>query len=147
MCYTLIVEDNPIFRNSLRDMLKAQFPCMGIEEASDGEQALLKLKQLEPDLIFMDIKLPGINGLELTRTIKKTNSEIDVIILTGYDIPEYREAALLSGASHFFTKGNAGSGDIAAAVAYTLASRGKDCDLPSTEPKPPAGHGYQTKEV
>ncbi|MFZ2447132.1 MAG: response regulator transcription factor [Syntrophobacteraceae bacterium] len=131
MCLVLIVEDNVTFRHSLMDVLRTQFPSMGIEEASDSEEALLKLRVLEPDLIFMDIKLPGRNGLELTRTIKSTNSAIEIIILTSYDIPEYREAAIRSGASHFLTKGNASGDDIAHVVVSTLASRGKRCETPN----------------
>ena len=136
MCLVLIVEDNATFRHSLKDVLKTQFPSMGIEEAADSEEALLKLRVFEPDLIFMDIKLPGRNGLELTRAIKSTNSEIEIIILTSYDIPEYREAAIRSGASHFLTKGNASGDEIADVVVATLASRGKTCETQN-----PAGRG------
>ncbi len=59
MCLVLIVEDNATFRHSLKDVLQTQFPSMGIEEAADSEEALIKLRGLEPDLIFMDIKLPA----------------------------------------------------------------------------------------
>lgn len=114
--HILIVEDNTVFRRSLKEMLAARFPAMWIEEAANGEEALYSIKAAKPDLIFMDIKLPGKNGLELTRAIKSADSEIEVVILTSYDIPEYREAAMLSGASHFFTKGNVRSDDIAAVV-------------------------------
>ncbi len=123
----LIVDDSPIFRTSLKDMLMTHFPFLEIEEAANGEEALLNIQELEPDLIFMDIKLPGRNGLELTRAIKATNSGIDIIILTSYEIPEYREAAFRCGASHFFTKGNDKSLDIAAAVASALALKSNEC--------------------
>ena len=125
MSLVLIVEDNLTFRNSLREMLTVRFPTVGIEEASDGDEALLIIGRTEPDLVFVDIKLPGRNGLELTRTIKSANAGINVIILTSYDIPEYREAALRSGASHFFTKGNAGSDEIAAVVGSALERKGR----------------------
>lgn len=125
MCSILIVEDNLIFRNSLKEMLAARFPTAGIEEASNGDEALLILDRREPDLVLMDIKLPGRNGLELTRAIKRSRSRIMVIILTSYDLPEYREAAMQSGASHFFTKGNARCDEIATAVGSALARDGK----------------------
>lgn len=124
MCFVLLVEDNLTFRASLREMLAMRFPDMGIEEASNGDEAMHIIDRHEPALVFMDIKLPGRNGLELTRTIKNSNSEIDIIILTSYEIPEYREAAFRSGASHFFTKGNAKSEDIAAAVSSALEQKG-----------------------
>ena len=123
MYFVMIVEDNSVFRASLKSVLKEMFPLMGIVEASNGEEALSKILEIEPILIFTDIKLPGRDGLELTRTIKNINSEIEVAVLTSYDILEYREAAFRIGASHFLTKGNVGVADIAAAVASTLALR------------------------
>jgi DNA-binding NarL/FixJ family response regulator len=110
----------------MREMLALRFPGIEIEEASDGEEALRKLENTNPDLIFMDIRLPGKNGLEVTKIIKDTNSDVEVVILTSYDIPEYRAAALRSGASHFFTKGNAGSDEIADFVRSIFQQRGKD---------------------
>jgi DNA-binding NarL/FixJ family response regulator len=121
----LIVEDNLTFRQSLREMIEIQFPSLGIEEASNGDEALLLLQKDQPDLIFMDIKLPGRNGLELTRSIKAANSGIDIIILTSYDIPEYRDAAFQSGASHFFVKGNTKRDEIVNIVKSTLTQKGK----------------------
>lgn len=121
MCQVLIVEDNPIFRAALRNVLTTRFPAMEIEEAADGEEALAKFQEHEPALIFMDIKLPGRNGLEITRAIKSTNSAAEIIILTSYDIPEYREAAFRNGASHFLTKGNATGDEIASLVVSGLA--------------------------
>src|SRR5512147_1892023 len=89
---TLIVEDNTSFRRILKDILLRRFPAMSVEEATEGVEALQKVAALTPDLIFMDVRLPGENGLELTRRIKKDHSEITVVILTSYDLPEYREA-------------------------------------------------------
>lgn len=119
----LIVEDNHTFRQCLKEMLEIQFPSAGIEEASNGEEAFDLLERGQPDLIFMDIKLPGRNGLDLTRSIKAINSNVDIIILTSYDIPEYREAAEESGASHFFVKGNAKRDEIINVVKSTLAQK------------------------
>jgi len=101
---TLIVEDNIIFRQAFRERLQNQFPSVVVEEASEGTEALQKVNTLHPDLIFMDIRLPGENGLDLTRKIMANHPETVVIILTDYDIPEYRNAASQCGASHFFAK-------------------------------------------
>ena len=106
MSVTLIVEDNSTFRRSLKEMLCARFPEMSIEEAADGPEALNKVSDLSPDIVFMDIKLPGANGLELTKRIKAGHEDMVVIILTSYDLPEYRDAAHRCGANHFCTKGN-----------------------------------------
>ncbi|MFZ0944631.1 MAG: response regulator transcription factor [Syntrophobacteraceae bacterium] len=126
MCFVLLVEDSSTFRKSMREMLTLRFPALNIEEASDGEEALQKLENTNPDIIFMDIRLPGKNGLEVTKKIKEVKSDVEVVILTSYDIPEYRAAALRSGASHFFTKGNSGSDEIATIVRSICQKRGKD---------------------
>jgi CheY-like chemotaxis protein len=78
---------------------------MIIAEAGDGEEALGKIDTLLPNLIFMDINLPGENGLELTRKIKTTHPETPIIILTSYDLPEYRQVAYENGANSFLVKG------------------------------------------
>ncbi len=104
MYSVLIVEDNLLFRSILREMLAARFPSIEIEEAPDGEVALDKIRRREPDLVFMDIELPGKNGLELTRIIRRINPKIRIVVISSCDLPEYSEAASLSGASHFISK-------------------------------------------
>lgn len=125
MCCVLLVEDNSTFRQSLKEMLTLRLPGLHVGEASDAGEALEKLGSFKPDLIFMDIRLPGQNGLELTKTIKATDTGVEVVILTSYDIPEYREAALQSGAVQFFTKGNVGSDEIVDFVNSILLRMGK----------------------
>ena len=119
----LLVEDNALFRKSLREMLQHRLPEIEIEEASSGEEALRKLETLNACLIFMDIRLPGMNGLETTRRIKEADPAKHVVILTSHDIPEYRAAAFGSGASHFFTKGITGGDEIAGFVGSFLRQR------------------------
>ena len=77
---------------------------MLIEEAVDGKEALQKIEELPPDLIFMDIRLPGENGLKLTKKIKNTYPSITIIILTNYNIPEYQDAVYQCGATYFLVK-------------------------------------------
>ena len=104
MFKALIVEDSPIFRRTLRWALCSRFPHMVVDEAANGTVALEKIDALQPNLIFMDIRLPGENGLELTKKIKEEYAKIVIIILTNYDIPEYRQAAYEYGANYFLTK-------------------------------------------
>ena len=106
MAKTLLVEDSLHFRRLLRDHLKDRFPSMAIEEASDGVEAMSKLDSFCPDLIFMDIRLPGVSGLELTKRIKSRCPDIHIIVLTSYDLPEYRETARDYGADQFIAKGS-----------------------------------------
>ncbi|HOV85323.1 MAG TPA: response regulator transcription factor [Syntrophobacteraceae bacterium] len=122
---TLIVEDNPIFRSSLRDILLSHFPRMQVLEAENGSEALEKLRKDIPDVVFMDVRLPGQNGLELTRKIKAAYGDVAVIILTSYDLPEYREAAFQCGADHFCVKGSTTGEEIVGIVGSLLVERGE----------------------
>ena len=101
---TLIVEDNASFREMLKERLQPLFPSMVIYEAAEGNEALEKVDALKPELVFMDIRLPGENGLQLTQKIKTRYPNAKVIILTSYDSLEYRAAALRSGANCYFPK-------------------------------------------
>jgi YesN/AraC family two-component response regulator len=105
MSKVLIIEDSKMYRQILRETLQFRFPKIEILEAGDGAEALAKLSDSPPDLIFMDIKLPGETGLELTKKIKMQNPSSTIIILTSYDLPEYREAASQYKVSHFLAKG------------------------------------------
>jgi CheY-like chemotaxis protein len=98
-----IVEDSSLFRQLFRETLHNRFPSVEIYEAIDGEGALLQVETSRPNLIFMDIRLPGENGLQLTQRIKARYPNITVVILTGYDLPEYREASSQY-ADYFFSK-------------------------------------------
>lgn len=123
MFKTLIVEDSAIYRQLLKEALYSRFPSMDISEAMDGEEALQKVKTLLPDLVFMDIKLPGESGLELTRKIKAQYPNIFIIILTTYDLPEYREAAYQYNANYFLSKGSTSKEDILTLVDSILSDR------------------------
>jgi CheY-like chemotaxis protein len=101
----MLVEDDEGFRHSLAGILRSRFSSITLKEAADGTEAMEKVKSFLPQLIFMDIKLPGQNGLEITRRIKALHPDIDVVFLTGYDFPEYRNAARECGAYCFLSKG------------------------------------------
>ena len=116
----LIVEDNATFRHTLRSLLQPRFPLMIIEEAENGREALQKINDFLPNLIFMDIKLPGKSGLELTKQIRHKFSSTIVIVLTNYDLPECRVAAYESGANYFLGKGSSTAEEILRLVDSTL---------------------------
>ena len=101
----LIVEDHQDFRESLKEVLTGRLPRAEVHEAKEGSEVLPKIAAHPPDLVFMDINIPGENGLELTRQIKQDFPHIVVVILTSYDLPEYREAAYRYGANYFLAKG------------------------------------------
>ena len=126
MLKTLIFEDSAFFRQLLKETLHSRFPSMDIAEAENGKDALQKVESLRPHLIFMDIKLPGENGLELTKKIKARYSDISIIILTSYDLPEYREAAREYQADHFLSKGASTKEDILTLVQSIIKERDID---------------------
>ncbi len=104
MLRTMTVEDNPLFREAFKGNLASEFPSMEIIEAANGEEAFKRLSSNAIDLVFMDIRLPGENGLELTRKIKAKYKDVTVAMLTSYDSAEYWEAAARCGADCFITK-------------------------------------------
>ena len=104
MFNTLLVEDNVNYRQVLSDALLLHFPLIGVDEAGDGREALRKVEYRRPDLIFMDIQLPGASGLEVTKEIKRVYNDIVVVILTSNGLPEYREQAFRNGADYFLSK-------------------------------------------
>jgi CheY-like chemotaxis protein len=118
----LIVEDSTLFRQLLRETLHKRFPSIEIREAVDGEEALQEVETSRPDLIFMDIRLPGENGIEVTKKVKARYPDIIVIILTGYDIPEYREVSCQY-ADYFFSKDSSTTDNIVAIVQSILPAR------------------------
>jgi DNA-binding NarL/FixJ family response regulator len=121
----LIVEDSAPFRQILKERLRDQFHSMTLEEATDGTEAIQKVDSFSPDLIFMDIRLPGASGLELTRKIKGRYPQIKIIILTSYDLPEYRESAPKYGADHFLVKGSSTWEEIATVVQSIASDLGQ----------------------
>lgn len=104
MLRVLLVEDNRTYREAFKENLHEYFPSMVIDEAATAEEALPKVKATPPHLIFMDIRLPGMNGFQLTQKIKRDFPNIRIVMLTGYDVPEYRAAAAQYGADGFFVK-------------------------------------------
>lgn len=95
---------------------------MEIVEASNGEEAFQSIESVPPDLTFMDIELPGENGLKITQRLKERYPDITVIILTGYDWPEYREAAHQY-TEYFLSKGTSSRKEILSLV-ESILSRG-----------------------
>jgi CheY-like chemotaxis protein len=135
MFKTLIVEDSTFYRQLLKETLIGQFPSIEISEAESGEEALEMIKASLPDLIFMDIKLPGDSGLEVTKKIKIQYPDIPVIIITSYDLPEYREAAKKYQANHFLSKGTTTKENILTLVKSILTKR--NIDLNGHDPREP----------
>lgn len=100
----LIVDDHPVFRQGLRDVLETDSQMKVVGEAADGEVAIELSREIDPDVILMDINLPTINGLQVTRKIKALLPDVKVIMITGYDDAEQVFHALRAGASAYCPK-------------------------------------------
>jgi DNA-binding NarL/FixJ family response regulator len=116
----LIVDDNARFRDMLKAMLQSAFPVSQVSTAPEGATALRMIGEKEPDVIFMDIRMPGKNGLVLTGEIKQRNKDIVIIVLTNLDTSEYREAAMAKGADFFLSKESSSAEEIQELVATII---------------------------
>jgi len=103
---TLIVDDNPGFRRRVRDYLAQTELCDVVGEANDGKEALAKTRDLKPALILMDVRMGVMDGLHATQQLKDEFPEMKIVILSKYDLYEYREAARIRGASGYVVKMN-----------------------------------------
>ncbi len=124
----LIVEDHQDFRESLKEVLGGRLPRAEVYEAKEGNEVLPMIEAHPPHLIFMDINIPGQNGLELTRQVKRDFPQIVVVILTSYDLPEYREAAYRFGANYFLAKGNTNGQKLLSLIESILSELGLDAN-------------------
>ena len=104
MIKTLIVDDNNLFRCQIKRMLETNSDIEIIGEAVDGQDAVRKARALQPDVVLMDIRLPGMNGIEATTILRRIMPDVKIVMLTIYDIDEYREAAKTCGVSCFILK-------------------------------------------
>ncbi|MEM7331459.1 MAG: response regulator transcription factor [Chloroflexota bacterium] len=100
----LIVDDHPVFRGGLIDVMDLDPNIKVVGEAADGEVAIEMAYEVKPQVILMDINLPTINGLQVTRKIKAQLPDVKVIMITGYDDAEQVFHALRAGASAYCPK-------------------------------------------
>jgi DNA-binding NarL/FixJ family response regulator len=100
----MIVDDHPLFRQGLRDVLETDPQLEVVGEAASGELAIDLAEEIEPDVILMDINLPDLNGLQVTRKIKSRNPSIGIVVITGYDDAEQVFHAIRAGASAYCPK-------------------------------------------
>jgi len=104
---TLVVDDVDDFRNFLCSTLQEKTQCEVVGEALDGLQAVQQAKELQPDLILLDLSLPGLNGMEAFRRIRKPSPHSKVVILSQESSPEVVRGALRLGAVGYLLKSDA----------------------------------------
>ncbi len=100
----LIVDDNAKFIHLVKKILSKGQNIEVIGEAREGHEAILKAKEFKPDIVLMDVRMPEMGGIEATRRISQIMPETKIIILTIYDMKEYREAAMTAGADDYIIK-------------------------------------------
>jgi two-component system invasion response regulator UvrY len=110
VCRLLLVDDSAEFLESAEYFLRRQNNVQVVGRALDGNVALDEVTRLAPDLVLMDIAMPGLSGLEVTRRLKARPFPPVVVLLTLYDTPEYRAAAVAVGADGFVSKADFCSG-------------------------------------
>ncbi|MEU4249964.1 response regulator transcription factor [Amycolatopsis sp. NPDC026612] len=104
MTTVLIVDDQPLQRFGFRMLLDATPDTEVVGEAAHGAEAVRRTAELRPDVVLMDIRMPGMDGIEATRQILATGGRSRVLVLTTFDLDEYAYAALRAGASGFLLK-------------------------------------------
>jgi DNA-binding NarL/FixJ family response regulator len=100
----MLAEDHVLVREGTKEMLDREADMEVVAEAGDGEEAVRLAKELDPDIVVMDIALPKLNGIEATRQIKETSPRTAVLVLSAYDDDEYVFALLGAGAAGYLLK-------------------------------------------
>jgi DNA-binding NarL/FixJ family response regulator len=100
----LLVDDDPLLRLGFRLVLESQPDLSVVGEAADGAAAVRRTAELDPDVVVMDVRMPGMDGIEATREIVREHGRSRVLILTTFDIDEYAFPGLRAGASGFLLK-------------------------------------------
>jgi DNA-binding NarL/FixJ family response regulator len=101
----LLVDDHAVVRTGARSLLSSVDYVEVVGEAATADEALAQITKLKPDIIIMDISLPGVSGIELTRRVRHSYPEVQVIILTFHEGDEYLLQAMRAGASGYVVKG------------------------------------------
>jgi DNA-binding NarL/FixJ family response regulator len=101
----VICDDHDLIRHALRNVINAEPDMEVTGEASDGEQAVAVVSRLRPDVVVMDIQMPGVSGIEATRRIKRLLPDVAILVLTVHDSKEYILRILEAGATGYLTKG------------------------------------------
>lgn len=148
----LVVDDHSIVREGLKALLELEPDICVVEESNNALDAVRKVEECSPDLVLMDLKMPGLSGIEGCRLIKEHSPQVRVVLLTNYDDKEFVHEALKAQADGYVLK-NVKKGDLAMIIKTTmqggayldpmvtrqaldrLAARGDDVPAPTDQPK------------
>ena len=124
----LLIDDHAIMRDGIRAILSLHDDIDLVGEASEGQEAIEKTRELSPDVVIMDVAMPDMDGIEATRRIRKESPNVKIIMLTQYDNKEYVLSAIKAGAAGYVPKRALGSELISAVRAV---NRGESFLYPS----------------
>ena len=139
----LIADDHMVVREGLRAILEAAPDLVPVGEATDGAEAVRLAGELSPDVVLMDLRMPGVDGIEAIRRIKARYPQIEIVILTTYDDDEYIVRGLRAGARGYLLKD---AGRQALFEAIRAAARGESL-LPSAVIEKVVAHLAEPKPV
>ena len=100
----LVADDQPLVRSGFRMVIEERPDLELVGEAADGEQAVELARELDPDVVLMDVRMPKLDGVEATRRLVGSGSRARILVLTTFDVDEYVYAAVRAGASGFLLK-------------------------------------------
>jgi len=121
-CRVVLVDDHAVVRAGIKLLIEVTKRFEVVGEADNGEAAIERVAALRPDLVVMDIRMPGLDGIATTRRILDRNPDVRVLVFTAYDAPEYVEAAIEAGAMGCLSKRRARS-DLVAALDMLASGR------------------------
>ena len=101
----LIADDHPLFRDGLRTLLNSVPETEAVGEVATGDEAIAQAATLQPDVILMDLHMPGLNGIEATRSILHTSPHIGILVLTMFEDDDSVFSAMRAGARGYLLKG------------------------------------------
>jgi DNA-binding NarL/FixJ family response regulator len=100
----VLVDDHPVTRGGIRELLDKAVDIEVVGEAGDGQEALRQVEDLSPDVLLLDMEMPGMKGVEVARQLQAATSPVRVLALSAYDDVEYIRGVLSSGAAGYLTK-------------------------------------------
>jgi DNA-binding NarL/FixJ family response regulator len=118
----IVADDHEVVRRGIRSVLEADGLCRVLAEAADGLEAVQAVTKLKPDVLFLDLNLPRLHGLEVLKQAKSASPRTKIIVLSMHNDEPYVIAALRAGASAYLLKGSE-SKEISAALKEVLANR------------------------
>ena len=116
----ILIDDHPIVRSGIRALLEEAGDIRIVGEASDGVEALTLVERFNPDVLLLDMEMPGLSGVEVARKLQANKSRVKVLALSAYDDEHYIDGLLDAGAQGYLTKYDT-----------QLHSRASHCDHPA----------------